>query len=141
MEHFQLSLDSEIVPSIEDSKIVTLKFVPSYQSAGSYSLTGTAKFGSEAEREITGIVRLPEYCSVFSGNCEKLNKQTPATIPNPSSLERTHYVEIRYTNQQNPQYLSAEVGYRIDTKKVQLYLGYGVYGSSQAIRLDPPSTP
>ncbi|MEY4529832.1 MAG: hypothetical protein RLZZ156_553 [Deinococcota bacterium] len=135
-ETAQQTLTLETSIGIEDSKIVTMKFVPTYQSANSYSITGTLKLGLEAERDFNGTVRLPEYCNTFSGNCEKLIKQTSATIPNPSFLERIHYVNLQYTTQPNFEYNITEVGYRRDNKKVQLYMGKG-FNEQLALRLEP----
>ncbi len=138
-ETAQQTLTSDTSIGIEDSKIVIMKFTPTYQSASSYSVIGTLKLGSEAERDFTGTVRLSDYCSVFSGNCEKLNKTT-TPYPNPAMFERIHFVSLQYTNSPNFEYYNTMVGYRMDNKKVQFYMGKDFY-QDQGIRLDPPSTP
>jgi hypothetical protein len=134
-ETAQQTLTSDTSIGVEDSKVVIMKFIPTYQNANSYSLTGTIKFGSEAERNIIGSVRIQEYCSVFGGTCEKLNKAT-TPIPNPGFLERIHYVSLQYTNSANFEYYNTMVGYRMDTKKVQFYMSKNYY-QEPGIRLDP----
>ncbi len=125
----------------DDSQTVVMKFVPTYRDSSSYTLTGTIKVGTNAERNIRGSVSVPQGCSLFdSNNCEKLVPSTsPIQLPYP--LTQVHYVNLQYENGDVFEYQVVAVGYRYDQKRVQFFAGNYANGQNKKFLLDPPAAP
>ncbi len=116
----QVFTTNDISLTDDDFQTAVFTFVPTFQSSKRYTLTGTVKMGSGPERKIVGAVTVPEYCSLFAGDCEQLVKTAPPPYYT-SIYDGVHNVQFEYENGVTFGFYDLLVGKRKDTKKVQLF--------------------
>jgi hypothetical protein len=135
--------------ALDDSQSITMTFVPTYRDSSSYTFTGTVKIGSSAERNIRGSVSVPNNCSLFSNDCEKLTASAPPPPP-PYPLSQVHFVNMQYDNGDAFEYPITVVGYTYQYAtnaqfKTQFYAGpsspYSNNPQDKRFLLSPPVTP
>ncbi len=122
-----------------NSQSVSFSFIPTYRDSGSYTLTATMQIGTTAARSISGVVSVPNSCTLFGGDCERLLKFTP--VPNYSYIyDGIHSVQLE-ENGTRLEFETMLVGKQKNSQKAQFFGVKYLDGQSYVLTANPSVTP